>query len=273
MYYLRISSRFVCFMLLLFAAFASLAANNKGWVDSCSWDNPGQSVYQHRPVKALLSYDISTEQRHDLTAKMAQLRYDDVATISRDGIVSDRGTAEYVNLRAMHFGNGRVCRTVTRSKWTDSMKEVGLVYCSVAGGNREVCVIVPTVCNNVSLVDRKLLSGMGPAGPQMGLGAPMGPINYLGTAPMPKDATELVFEPPTAGKIEPALTPVAQLRPDPTQYGLPVLWGVYQTSPIPGGVYLAPPPVPDIPEPSTWILLGLGLAFLLASTRNNWNHK
>jgi hypothetical protein len=51
----------------------------------------------------------------------------------------------------MHSGHGQVCHgTVDRSAWSATHHERGLVYCA-----DDACVIVPTVCNNVSLVSRK----------------------------------------------------------------------------------------------------------------------
>ena len=69
--------------------------------------------------------------------------YDDLVVIRRDSIT---GNADYrPTIRDMHFGTRAVCRSVTRTSWTASMQERGLVYCD--SGN---CILVPTVCRNVS---------------------------------------------------------------------------------------------------------------------------
>ena len=77
---------------------------------------------------------------------MADYRYDEVATIRRDSIV---GASVYSDMREMHFGQGQVCRTVTRDKWAVTAEERGLVYCA-----SRHCLIVPTVWRNVSRVTR-----------------------------------------------------------------------------------------------------------------------
>jgi hypothetical protein len=73
-------------------------------------------------------------------------QYDDIAEIRRDTIT---GTQTYTDLRDMHFGEGRLCRLPSRALWSAQHTERGLVYCE-----QEHCLIVPTVCRNVSRVTR-----------------------------------------------------------------------------------------------------------------------
>ena len=78
---------------------------------------------------------------------MARRAYDDVVTIRRDSI---SGKHRYgTTIRDMHFGARQVCRTVDRSGWAPQMQERGLVYCESGD-----CILVPTVCRNVSRIRR-----------------------------------------------------------------------------------------------------------------------
>jgi hypothetical protein len=98
--------------------------------------------------------DIPAETRGALKARMLAHQYDDVAEIRRDTIT---GTQTYSDLRDMHFGEGRLCRLPSRALWAAQHTELGLVYCE-----QEHCLIVPTVCRNVSRVTR---TGVPPALP------------------------------------------------------------------------------------------------------------
>lgn len=114
----------------------------------CSWAHPGANPYRGDPTHALADFAMPDETRAKLRAMMRAHRYTDVARITRDDIVGDHA---YADLREMHSGRGQVCHgAVDRSAWSATRKERGLVYCA-----DDVCVIVPTICNNVSLVSRK----------------------------------------------------------------------------------------------------------------------
>ena len=115
---------------------------------ACSWTHPGANPYRGDPVQALADFRMPAETRDKLRALMRAHRFTDVAQITRDDIVGDHG---YTDLREMHSGRGVVCHgMVDRSAWPATRQERGLVYCA-----DDVCVIVPTICNNVSLVTRK----------------------------------------------------------------------------------------------------------------------
>ena len=125
---------------------------------SCSWDRPGADPYMGSVEAAVDRYrDIPMDVRDRLKAKMRVRAYDDIATITRDKILGKRS---YSNLRDMHFGNGRICREVTRTKWLPEALERGLVYCE-----GEHCLIIPTVCRNVSRVTPDTLDIETAAGP------------------------------------------------------------------------------------------------------------
>ncbi len=115
---------------------------------SCSWDRPGVNPFVGDVVAAVDRYaDIPADVRGKLKARMAKRQYDEIATITRGGI---SGKARYeAAIRDMHFGTGQVCNTVTRDRWSDQHQERGLVYCE--SGH---CIIVPTVCRNVSRITR-----------------------------------------------------------------------------------------------------------------------
>ena len=115
---------------------------------TCSWAHPGANPYRGDPVSALSDFSMTDETRRQLRVLMTAHRYTDVATITRDAIV---GQQHYEGLREMHSGHGQTCHgAVDRSAWNGQLQERGLVYCV-----GDTCVIVPTICNNVSLVTRK----------------------------------------------------------------------------------------------------------------------
>lgn len=146
----------VLFLLAALAGLAGPAAAVEGSpsalptqaLDRCSWDRPGHDPFVGEVVPAIDRYsDIPAAVRERLKERMAARRYDEIVEIRRDSI---RGRAQYSpEIRDMHFGQDRVCRQVTRSAWSEGMQERGLVYCE--SGH---CILVPTVCRNVSRVDR-----------------------------------------------------------------------------------------------------------------------
>jgi len=117
-------------------------------VDHCSWDRPGHNPFMGDVVAAIDRYtEIPTPVRMRLKQRMQARQYDDLVDIRRDEI---RGRARYEPaIRDMHFGIDRVCRQVSREGWTAQMHERGLVYCEAGH-----CILVPTVCRNVSRVER-----------------------------------------------------------------------------------------------------------------------
>jgi len=150
-------------------------------VPACSWDRPNGNPYQGDVAAAVERYaDIPAPVRERLKQRMAARRYDEIAAIRRDAI---EGRHAYTDLRQMHFGQGQICLKVSRTRWAESAVERGLVYCE-----GEHCLIVPTVCRNVSRVTR--MPGPSAAGAGAGSG-------LVGADPAPPG--ELVFDPPSAG--------------------------------------------------------------------------
>ncbi len=239
--------------------FAAALAASSAITPVCSWDAPGRNVFTGDVPAAVDRYtDIPAATRARLKARMAAYDYDDVAAIRRDSI---DGKRQYSDMREMHFGASKVCRTITRDNWSDSAEERGLVYCE-----GEHCVIVPTVCRNVSRVTRAPLP---PAAPPVASAA----------AP----AEPLAFEPPGAGGSAPSFASAAAVPPAeaPTGIGFapPVDGGGVSWVLVPGvggggggpgnggGIIGGLPPLPAVPEPHSLALWAAGLATLWAIAR------
>jgi hypothetical protein len=142
----------VAALLLCMAGEAAAAANWAPRMErqaTCSWDRPGHNAFMGDVVAAVDRYiDIPTPARVRLKERMRIRDYDDLVTIRRDQI---SGRSDYLPaIRDMHFGQDKVCRQVSRKGWTDKMQERGLVYCE--DGH---CILVPTVCRNVSRIARR----------------------------------------------------------------------------------------------------------------------
>ncbi len=133
-------------------------------VAACSWDRPGHNPFMGDVVAAVDRYsDIPTAVRVRLKQRMQARQYDDFVDIRRDSI-SGREAYE-PTIRDMHFGLDRVCRQVTRERWSAQMHERGVVYCE-----QEHCILVPTVCRNVSRIHRRPAAVAGES--DRGTGAP-----------------------------------------------------------------------------------------------------
>ena len=222
-------------------------------IAACSWANPGADPYQGRPADAVEHYtDIPAEHRAVLKSKLERRAYDDVAEITRDDIV---GHHPYTDLRQMWFGRNTVCSRPDRSAWSPTHTERGLVYCS-----GEHCVIVPTVCRNVSRVTRlartqELKYDPPGAGPASGGG---------GSTGLAFSTTPLTFAP--LAIIDPVPSPPSLTLSRSGEPWLPP--GAWAPSPPP--IYLLPPlppRVPIVPEPGTWLLMLAGLALLIFKNR------
>jgi hypothetical protein len=221
-------------------------------VDHCSWDQPGSAPFRGDVPAAVAHYtDIPPAVRAELRARMERRQFDDVAEIRRDSIV---GARTYSNLRSMHFAQ-TLCRDISRAKWSDTAVERGLVYCV-----EEHCLIVPTVCNNVSRVSRlpersvPLAATETPAdfafeppgaiAPEQPLGTSEVPT-LLGTATVP---TPIADTPSASSSFSGGSTPP----------GWPGPFVI-----VPGAFVPAETtPSPAVPEPATWWTMLAGVSCL-----------
>lgn len=240
-------------------------------VANCSWDNPGHTPFMGDVVAAVDRYaDIPADVRQRLKARMAARQYDEVVSIRRDSIEGRKSIYE-PRIRDMHFADNRVCGEVSRSQWTAQMQERGLVYCE-----GDECVLVPTVCRNVSRIAR----------------APGAMVPPVAAAAPPDD--ELLFEPPGAGVPPGAVgeAPAGAAAADPLAAGgaasfddltqtLPTGAGPINSGPSIAGTPYAPIVTPPstiggpahalpaavVPEPSAWLLLLAGIGVIGAKRR------
>ena len=266
------------------APIAADAAPTTVTLDQCSWDRPGVNPFMGDVVGAVDRYqDIPPEVRARLKARMAKREYDDIVSIKRDSIDGQAGQ-QYSNVISdMHFGTHQVCRSVTRASWTAAMQERGLVYCESGR-----CILVPTICRNVSRVSRKGVSPEHADAPD-----DAGPIAEVPALPAdPSRALAIDNEPSFA-------EPLAHLRDAGPVGAVPGIFGgpfegetaapgggapPLVSGPIPGfpggssaaasgpsdGGFVPPSPPPPIvgglttpvPEPQAWALMVLGLGAL-----------
>jgi hypothetical protein len=225
-------------------------------IASCSWDHPGAHPFMGDVPAAVQHYtDIPRVVRRRLQARMARRDSDDFVAITRDGIA---GRHDYgPDISGMHFGAaGRVCAEISRARWKPADVERGLVYCDSG-----YCILVPTVCRNVSRITRR------PDAEPLDISPAAGPL-------MADEAPEALFAPPAEPVL--ALPGEASVLPDtaaPYNGGpfyplwpplLPVVGGGG------GGLAVVPPPViASVPEPSAWLLLAsaAGLLWLVRFSR------
>lgn len=247
--------------LLASIALAASTATTGATLPNCSWDKPGVNPFMGDVVAAVDHYkDIPAPVRAKLKARMLKRDYDELVTIKRDGI---EGQAQYGSaITEMHFGANNVCKTVSRAKWTQAYQERGLVYCEEGQ-----CVLVPTVCRNVSRIQRIAPRAAGPGG-----GSSLASSTQDNETPLemgPTAAGPMAGPPSFAqiaggsgfegGLLTPGLTPPAG--------GWPGLGGGSGGGGIAGGgggggliSSLPPGPIaPPVPEPATWSLLVAGL--------------
>jgi hypothetical protein len=272
----------------------------------CSWDRPGANAFQGDVVAAVDRYtDIPVATRLALKKRIAARTYDELVEITRDAVTGSKG--QYSDLRDMHFGKGAVCRTVSRTQWKPDAKERGLVYCE-----QDQCIIIPTVCRNVSRITRTANRPAAAAGPSGGAPAQAAvPVQEAPAAPAPVIAQAqpdpLMFESPSSGVSQALgggpltesfpLYPAAGRPTFESLAGLPTLASLPGTSssgpglpPAPVVLYAGPvnfDPVPGItpvllaaetavgvvPEPTSWMLLLAGVAALVLLRKANPGFK
>jgi len=276
----------------LSATAATVAHASVAELAVCNWDRPGHDRFRGDTVAAIDRYtDIAPDVRSRLKQRMARRDYDEVVSIRRDEIT---GTRHYdSDIRDMHFGAGSVCRKITRSGWTAQMHERGMVYCEAGQ-----CILVPTVCRNVSRIVRHEPAatasaqpgssgsgsdgelafdppGAGVAPAALGGGAPgsgavvasdsfagrstdAGPSGLFAGAGSARGSSPAPGAGPGSGSGPSFESDAAQ----PGREALPALaWppAPSTTADLPG---LQSTPVSSVPEPGTWLMLAAGLALL-----------
>lgn len=265
-------------------------------LDNCNWNRPGVDPFMGDVVAAVDRYtDIAPPVREQLKERMRARQYDEIVVISRDAI---RGKGNYnARISDMHFGPGRVCRNVTRSGWSEQMQERGLVYC-VQGQ----CILVPTICRNVSRITQAPAS----APPAAGGAAPGGTAPVAAAPAAPETAGVPLIDNPdalrggsfTGGAMPPEVASIPFLPFDyvRTVGGIAAPAGMGgggggggggSVPPDQGSSIIVPPTtilptlpptdptvLPAVPEPQTWAMLlaGLALTAFCARKRRTGKH-
>ncbi len=260
-------------------------------VRNCSWDKPGHNPFMGDVVAAVDRYtDIPADVRARLKQRMAKRDYDDIADIRRDSV---QGRHDYdSSIRDMHFGTNRVCSSVSRAAWSPTQQERGLVYCE-----GDQCIIVPTVCRNVSRITRhqpravasavavapegvpegELIFPPPAAGAPPGDAAPEGGLPAGGGGTLPGSSFASIAGVPLIGggsngadSGSPAGSGPTGNGPSGESGGTPPV--ITPPLTIPGGLSPGVPsiptgPLPAVPEPSTWLMMSLGLAGCFVASR------
>jgi hypothetical protein len=249
----------------------------------CEWNRPGHDPFMGDVVGAVDRYaDIPLDVRQRLKARMAKRDYDEIVSIRRDSI---EGIHRYdPQIADMQFGTGRVCHEVVRTAWTAQTSERGLVYCE-----SDQCILVPTVCRNVSRIRRtpESVALQTVEAPDPLIFAPPGAIAppAIGEAAPPNQSFDDMLarvpgQPDVAGPG--GVAPDAETPMGPEFAGFSPGFGPsYGPNYVPVGPYIigggtpsasSPPgtPVtvtPGVPEPGTWAMLIVGLALAGAVQR------
>lgn len=255
-------------MILTLAASASIVA-------SCHWDNPrGARRLVIPPSSVVDNYrDIPVQVRKKLKARMDRFQWEDIAEIRKGAI---RGAYEYSDIRHMHFGTGQACLTVSLENWSPADVERGLVYCE--SGH---CLIVPTVCTNVSRISRGRRVTPTPDTPETPSGISAGtttgqtltfePMTVSAGFPLEAEAATHSFESMTVDAPWPwSLVPIPESpRPVWLSYGQPLISVPVDSSGsfLPGIDGMPERIAEPIPEPGTYVLMLLGLGLVAWAAR------
>jgi hypothetical protein len=202
------------------------------YIDNCSWDNPGINPYTGTVVEAVSHYNLNKEAKEEILLKLSHHSFDDSVIIDKDSI---EGSKSYTNVREMHFGANKICHSVSRTKWK-GRQERGLVYCS-----GDQCIIIPSVCGNVSRVDRAVRSSA------------MSSSNsgYAAYTPAPSTPPPSVYWP-----IQPIPSLITQQ--DNRNWNSPIVEN-YEVSPTIVFAQKIDCIIPAVPEPSTRFLFTISI--------------
>ena len=243
--------------------------------DTCSWNHPGVNPFMGDVVAAVDRYtDIPADVRARLKARLAKREYDDLVSIRRDSIRGSGGHDYGSAIREMHFGTHQLCHAVTRAEWTPAMQERGLVYCE--GGH---CILVPTVCRNVSRITRQDVGNEsaealppleGPlaavADPLLAMGDDLPPIEWFG--PTGAGAPALAGAPAEGGSGGGTFAAGSGSGfVGASGGGVTSGFSSANAASPAGSVRPETPAVAAVPEPQTWALMLAGLAALRMAQR------
>jgi hypothetical protein len=211
--------------------------------------------------------DLPADMRERLKARMARRAYDDMVSIRRDSIT---GHGRYGStIRDMHFGTNKVCREVSRSGWSPQTVERGLVYCE-----REQCILVPTICHNVSRIVRAAVADELATPEALPPAADVPPV-LVAASPAARDAPPLSDAPPPLDARAPLDASPPTGRESTSfaylsgSHGVPgggFVSGGSSSGGTPGVPIAVGGSVGPVPETETWILM-LGGAAVLAAWR------
>ena len=208
-------------------------------VASCSWAHPGANRFAGDPVAAIDHYsDIPSADRARLKELIAKKSYDALVTVTRDSVGEDFGP-----LYDMHFGANKLCHEVDRSMWTEGQTERAMIFCTA-----DYCVALPTVCGNLSRVNRQPRLRAAAARPEA---IEPASLTLVPAVPLPAYDVPPAVEPPAAN--EDSFAGRAKLL----SFGGPTF-----------SIYVPPlPPAPPVPEPPTWYLLAAGVGLVALRRR------
>lgn len=242
-------------------------ASSNQVIEVCDWVHPGVHPFMGNVVNAIDRYtDIPVDVRARLKERMEARQFDEFVAIERDGIIGKRKYDP--GITEMHFGNGKVCRTVTRTHWTTAMRERGLVYCE-----QNHCILVPTVCRNVSRIRRLPEDAVPAPAPQASTpeedATPGGGGGGYSSSGYLVVQARRVQEAPTCGCGSGGgyIVPLApSLPPFTGGFGGPST-PLTPTPPTPAT------PIGEVPEPQTWLMYALGIAALgMVARRRKQRH-
>ncbi len=109
----------------------ALLATASAQAATCPWPDPGANPYTGTPAAAINRMSgIPAPYKSELIDLIGMGAGVQVR-VTRDAILSSDGSARYVDLRDMNFGDGRVCPgAVDRSMWPDGHIELATLYSS-----------------------------------------------------------------------------------------------------------------------------------------------
>jgi hypothetical protein len=225
-------------------------------IDACTWDHPGADRYTGTVAAAIAAYRLPPATTKALIAAFASRRFDDTVTITKDAIKGEKHAYES-SIHYMHFGSrGKVCKTVTRAKWTDKHSETAQVVC--AHGE---CIAWPAVCGNVFRV-RQLTPRAAPEPAARQAPTPEGEASGGGLQ-VPKAFAwpQLPQEP----RDESAPVPHSALQLP--NWTAPPLWAPYIVPPVATPKSAIYAPASPVSEPGSMLLAAAGLAMLALGMR------